>query len=165
MSSLLPSILLSKALPATATAEPKKQLHRLALICENCDKPTDRCKKELLCGTCSGCEQSKKTCACAKCGTCKVGTSDYTCVYTTCDFGVKDCLCTDEAALSAYCVWCGQDPCYCDAEYQEYMAGKDVCIECGEHYRKCDCYEPECGNCGEHHNGKCRHEKTREDDE
>lgn len=151
--------------PKKPAAEPKKQLHRLMLICENCDKPTNRCEKKQGCGVCSACDMSKKSCACSKCTTCKNSTADCDCMCATCDFSVKDCICTG-VEHSNYCVWCGQDPCYCDAEYQEYMSSKDVCIDCGEQYKKCRCYETACGICDDYHVGrKSPQEMTREEDD
>ena len=160
-------------------AEPKQMLVLMGLICENCDKPTDRCEKKQGCGVCSACDLSKKHCACYKCKTCKNSTADCDCVCATCDFSVKDCICTG-VEHSAYCAWCGRDPCCCDAEYQEYLSGKDSCIHCGNRLYTCSCYntgydndddlsdvdETACGICDNYHTGrKCPQEMTREDDE
>jgi hypothetical protein len=153
--------------------EPKQMLHRLGLICENCDRPTDRCEKKQGCGVCSACEMSKKTCTCSKCTTCKNSTADCDCVCATCEISVKDCVCH-----SAYCAWCGRDPCYCDAEYQEYLSSTDNCIDCGRYYTLCTCgascdddhghaehKDTACSICDNYHTGrKCPQEMTREDD-
>lgn len=137
---------MSTTVSYTTILEPVTQLHQLT---QNCDMNTT---------TITGVS--------AQCFTCKNSAADCNCVCATCDFGVNYCICTATEVLDAYCVWCGCDPCCCDAEYQEYMSSKDVCIDCGELYNVCVCYGTVCNICkNSHADHKCPQEMTCEEEE
>jgi hypothetical protein len=136
-----------------------------AKSCTNCELPLDKCKNDIWCIYCSGCGHAKIGCICAICVRCTKMRAECTCECDTCECSIKECVCREEDAIDDYCVYCMSSPCCCDAEYQEYMTSKDVCVECGEHYNRCGCNEAACGNCGYYHMGRKCIGETHEDDE
>ena len=135
-------------------------------ICANCDLSLDKCKKDLWCVYCSGCGRAKTGCICAICIGCTKMRTECVCTCTICDCAIKECTCPEQDDAADYCVYCMNLVCSCDAEfnaeYVEYMSGKDVCRECGAHHSRCDCAETTCIDCGSYHHTcdtRCSYDK------